>query len=223
MTPLDLAIELRLNQALSYALTLNTQSVASPLFLTDHALNQRGLTPLHRAVQARNHQALSMLIDSQGCDPLARDKDFKKPRDYCQRLLFMQKMLRKAEVTKLVYDRKEESAKQDLKRNAWVKHEALFLRVVRGRVVEQNVENNPPTHRSMKRSASEIRELRPGAVSQSLMYAAKNTEVDIPLFRRPFVIERPIPLDRFSNYHYNKTVIENFIKPAVFLLDNDDS
>ena len=223
MTPLDLAIELRLNQALSYALNINTQSAASPLFLTDHALNQRGLTPLHRAVQARNHQALSLLIDSHGCDPLARDKDFKKPRDYCQRLLFMQKMLRKAEVTKLVSEWKEEPAKQDIKGKGWVKHEAVNLRAVRGRIAEPQVDNNPPTHRSIKRSASEIRELRPGAASQSLIYGAKNTEVDIPQSRRPFVIERPIPLDRFSNYHYNKTVIENIIKPAAFLLDNDDS
>jgi len=56
MTPLDLAIELRLNHALSYALALNAQIAnTAPLFLTDHAANQRGLTPLHRAVQARNH------------------------------------------------------------------------------------------------------------------------------------------------------------------------
>jgi ankyrin repeat protein len=111
MTPLDLAIELRLNHALSYALALNAQKASDPLFLTDHAANQRCLTPLHRAVQARNHQALSMLLDSEGCDPLARDKDFKKPRDYCQRLLFMQKMLRKAEVTKLVSGGKEGHAR----------------------------------------------------------------------------------------------------------------
>ena len=90
-------------------------------------------------------------------------------------------------------------------------------------MAEPQVDHNPPTHRSMKRSASEIRDLRPGAASHTLLYGAKNTEVCIPQSRRPFVIERPIPLDRFSNYHYNKTVIENIIKPAAFLLDNDDS
>jgi len=87
MTPLDLAIELRINEAVSFALVCNKE--IANLFNVNQNLNQRGLTPLHRAVQARNHQALYMLLETDLCDPLVRDKDYKKPRDYCQRLLFM--------------------------------------------------------------------------------------------------------------------------------------
>lgn len=74
----------------------------------------------------------------------------------------------------------------------------------------------------MKRSASEIRDLKNFTPSGALiMNPLIITDQDAP--RRPFIIERPIPLDRFTNLHYNKTVVENIIKPTAFLLDFDDS
>ena len=48
-------------------------------------------------MHAHNHQALCSLIATGRCDSLLRDKDFKRPRDHCQRLIFMQKILRRAE------------------------------------------------------------------------------------------------------------------------------
>lgn len=54
MTPLDLAIELRINEAVEYSLKFN-KSKNAQIFDTNHNLNQRHLTPLHRAVHAHNH------------------------------------------------------------------------------------------------------------------------------------------------------------------------
>lgn len=82
MTPLDLAIELRINEAVEYSLKINKKK-GVPVFDTNHNFNQRHLTPLHRAVHAHNHHALYMLLDQRTCDALMRDKDFKRPRDYC--------------------------------------------------------------------------------------------------------------------------------------------
>ena len=101
MTPLDLAIELRINEAVEYSLKLNKTKNAL-IFDTNHNLNQRHLTPLHRAVHAHNHQALFMLVDSRTCNALMRDKDYRRPRDYCQRLIFMQKVHRKSEMLQIL-------------------------------------------------------------------------------------------------------------------------
>jgi hypothetical protein len=62
MTPLDLAIELRINEAVEYSLKINKKK-GGVLFDTNHNFNQRHLTPLHRAVHAHNHQALYMLLE----------------------------------------------------------------------------------------------------------------------------------------------------------------
>jgi hypothetical protein len=56
MTPLDLAIELRINEAVEYSLKINKKKGGvPPIFDTNHNFNQRHLTPLHRAVHAHNH------------------------------------------------------------------------------------------------------------------------------------------------------------------------
>lgn len=64
MTPLDLAIELRINEAVEYSLKINKKKGGvPPIFDTNYNFNQRHLTPLHRAVHAQNHQALYMLLE----------------------------------------------------------------------------------------------------------------------------------------------------------------
>lgn len=75
----------------------------------------------------------------------------------------------------------------------------------------------------MKRSASEIRDVKTAAPPGGLLFGTQNTDGELLLTRRPFIIERPIPIDRFTNYQYNKTVIENILKPTAFLLDYEDA
>lgn len=105
-----------------------------------------------------------MLLESESCDPLLRDKDFKKPRDYCQRLLFMQKLIRRAEISQIVWGetqgRQEESPD--------IRHSALNLKVLRKQHKEIKIQ--PLTSRSMKRSASEIRDVKTAAPPGGLLF-----------------------------------------------------
>jgi ankyrin repeat protein len=59
--------------------------------------NNKGFTPLHRAILANNYKAIYLLLQSGTCNLLLKDHDFKSPRDYCQKILFLSKYLRKGE------------------------------------------------------------------------------------------------------------------------------
>jgi hypothetical protein len=49
------------------------------------------------------------------------------------------------------------------------------------------------------------------------------TQGDLPnrTTKRPYIIERPLPIDRFINLHYNKTVVEEEYKPPPQLMNLD--
>ena len=63
--------------------------------------NVRGVTPLHRAIQAQNYKAIYLLLQSGDCNLLLKDKDYRTARDYCQKVLFLSKYLRKGESNQL--------------------------------------------------------------------------------------------------------------------------
>jgi ankyrin repeat protein len=90
LTPLDISIEVKQNQALEFAIYFNKNmlpALATPrrkeLFDINFNKNQRGLTPLHRAIVTQNYKAIYLLLQSEECNLYIKDKDFKSARDYC--------------------------------------------------------------------------------------------------------------------------------------------
>ena len=57
----------------------------------------RGFTPLHRAILIQNYKAIYLLLQSGDCNLFIKDRDFRSARDYCQKVLFLSKYLRKGE------------------------------------------------------------------------------------------------------------------------------
>jgi hypothetical protein len=55
------------------------------------------VAPLHRAIQVQNYKAIYLLLQSGMCNLFVKDKEFKTGRDYCQKILFLSKYLRKGE------------------------------------------------------------------------------------------------------------------------------
>ena len=57
--------------------------------------------------------------------------------------------------------------------------------------------------KQFKRCASEIKETKPSNLVDSVESGGKAA-----VLRRPYIIERPIPIERFLNLNYNRTVVE---------------
>lgn len=67
------------------------------VFDINYSDNQKGVTPIHRAIIIQNYKAIYLLLQSGECNLFIKDKEFKSPRDYCQKILFLSKYLRKGE------------------------------------------------------------------------------------------------------------------------------
>jgi len=105
MTPVDTAIELKQNQALEFAIYYNKNML--PCLHLDHNserfdlnsnANNKGFTPLHRAILNQNYKAIYLLLSSGMVNLLKKDRDFRSAKDYCQKVLFLFKYLRKGEL-----------------------------------------------------------------------------------------------------------------------------
>ncbi|TNV74701.1 hypothetical protein FGO68_gene6590 [Halteria grandinella] len=202
MTPLDLAIELKINDAVDFAIESN-QGTAQLLFDPNSNQNQRGLTPLHRCVQSHNHYALQKLLRSMSSRTLVRDKDFKRARDYCQRMLFMQKMIRIAEMLELIRVPQNVTGSQFMT----VVHQVFRLQDSKAQCEtvrpqsQQYLATAQKQSRNFKRSASsDLRDSHSNFKQQEMLGTTD---------KKPFKIEKPMPIDRL-NQNYNKTIVETF-------------
>ena len=59
--------------------------------------NSRGIAPIHRAIIAQNYKAIFLLLSSEDCNLFIKDKEFKSAKDYCNKVLFLSKYIRKGE------------------------------------------------------------------------------------------------------------------------------
>ncbi|CDW85630.1 leucine rich repeat protein [Stylonychia lemnae] len=128
MTPFDLAVEVKQNQAIEFAIYYNKNLLPAfqqtklnqkkDQFDLNFNKNARGLTPLHRAILNLNYKAIYLLLQSGDCNLFLKDRDFKTARDYCLLKQFLNKYLRKGEsniirniVQKIYHDRIREYEK----------------------------------------------------------------------------------------------------------------
>jgi hypothetical protein len=85
----------------------------------------------------------------------------------------MQKLIRRAEIKQIV--RVREKVKEDEANE--IRHNAINLKVLRKQ--QKEIRLQPLTSRSIKRSASEIRDIKNAAPKSSLFFGVQNTDGDV--------------------------------------------
>ncbi len=119
LSAIDAAIETKQNSAVELAVCYNQGKLPGVFnfrskFDLNISRNSKKLTPMHRAISNSNYNAIYLLLTSRMVNILQKDKEFRTARDYCQKVLFLYKYLKRGEIVYLRVKLKEGHVKQIL-------------------------------------------------------------------------------------------------------------